>query len=91
MVVWLCASLPEIACLTSFVACFFTFHLPACLLAHPPACLLPCMPAPSIRRIQQVLVELGDKEPSFVGSSRWIGAIELSYVLDQLLGVRSVI
>ncbi|CAN6464361.1 unnamed protein product [Victoria cruziana] len=42
---------------------------------------------PSHRKIQQSLVEIGDKEPSFIGSSEWIGAIELSYVLDKLLGV----
>ena len=29
----------------------------------------------------------GDKEASFVGSKQWIGALELSYVLDSLLGV----
>ncbi|KAG0461120.1 hypothetical protein HPP92_021417 [Vanilla planifolia] len=39
------------------------------------------------RDIQQALVEIGDKEPSFVGSREWIGAIELSFVLDKLLGV----
>ncbi|CAH8307231.1 unnamed protein product [Eruca vesicaria subsp. sativa] len=42
---------------------------------------------PSHREIQQTLVEIGDKEPSFVGSREWIGAIELSFVLDKLLGV----
>ncbi|URE09402.1 Peptidase family C78 [Musa troglodytarum] len=42
---------------------------------------------PSHREIQQALVDMGDKEPSFVGSCEWIGAIELSYVLDKLLGV----
>ncbi|XP_068651394.1 probable Ufm1-specific protease [Aristolochia californica] len=42
---------------------------------------------PSHWEIQQALVELGDKEPSFLGSREWIGAIELSYVLDKLLGV----
>ncbi|KAF3780141.1 putative Ufm1-specific protease [Nymphaea thermarum] len=42
---------------------------------------------PSHREIQQALVEIGDKELSFIGSSEWIGAIELSYVLDKLLGV----
>jgi hypothetical protein len=40
-----------------------------------------------IREIQQVLVDIGDKDPSFVGSREWIGAIELSFVLDKLLGV----
>lgn len=42
---------------------------------------------PSHREIQQVLVEIGDKDPSFIGSRDWIGAIELSFVLDKLLGV----
>ena len=40
-----------------------------------------------LREIQQVLVEIGDKDPSFIGSREWIGAIELSFVLDKLLGV----
>ncbi|KAM2939079.1 hypothetical protein FF1_038785 [Malus domestica] len=42
---------------------------------------------PSHREIQQALVEIGDKDPSFIGSHEWIGAIELSFVLDKLLGV----
>ncbi|MED6124169.1 hypothetical protein PIB30_056579 [Stylosanthes scabra] len=42
---------------------------------------------PSHRQIQQILVEIGDKDPSFVGTRDWIGAIELSFVLDKLLGV----
>lgn len=32
-------------------------------------------------------MEIGDKEPAFIGSREWIGAIELSFVLDKLLGV----
>ena len=32
-------------------------------------------------------MEIGDKDRSFVGSREWIGAIELSFVLDKLLGV----
>lgn len=48
-------------------------------------------PGALCRLIQETLVEMGDKEPAFVGSSRWIGAIELSYVLDQLLGVRAAL
>ncbi|KAI3686398.1 hypothetical protein L1987_80074 [Smallanthus sonchifolius] len=44
---------------------------------------------PSHREIQQSLVEIGDKDPSFIGSREWIGAIELSFVLDKLLGVSS--
>jgi len=31
----------------------------------------------------------GDKEPAFIGSKQWVGAVELSFVLDQLLGVSS--
>ncbi|KAL5717897.1 hypothetical protein ACHQM5_010852 [Ranunculus cassubicifolius] len=46
---------------------------------------------PSHREIQQALVEIGDKDRSFVGSREWIGAIELSFVLDKLLGVSSKI
>ncbi|CAN1136560.1 Probable Ufm1-specific protease [Linum perenne] len=42
---------------------------------------------PSHREIQAALVEIGDKEAPFVGSREWIGAIELSFVLDKLLGV----
>ncbi|KAF6176990.1 hypothetical protein GIB67_027790 [Kingdonia uniflora] len=42
---------------------------------------------PTHREIQQALVEIGDKDPSFIGSREWIGAIELSFVLDKLLGV----
>lgn len=42
---------------------------------------------PSHRKIQETLVEIGDKEPSFTGSREWIGAIELSFVLDKLLDV----
>ncbi|KAJ8553970.1 hypothetical protein K7X08_024648 [Anisodus acutangulus] len=42
---------------------------------------------PSHMAIQQALVEIGDKYPSFIGSREWIGAIELSFVLDKLLGV----
>ncbi|XP_047314479.1 probable Ufm1-specific protease [Impatiens glandulifera] len=42
---------------------------------------------PSHREIQQTLVEIGDKESSFTGSREWIGAIELSFVLDKLLDV----
>uniref|UniRef100_A0A7N0RJ20 Probable Ufm1-specific protease n=1 Tax=Kalanchoe fedtschenkoi TaxID=63787 RepID=A0A7N0RJ20_KALFE len=44
---------------------------------------------PSHREVQQVLVDIGDKDPSFIGSREWIGAIEISFVLDKLLGVSS--
>lgn len=41
------------------------------------------------RQIQEVLVSLGDKESAFIGSNNWIGAIELSYILDEYLGITS--
>lgn len=46
---------------------------------------------PTHEKIQETLVKIGDKEPSFKGSQNWIGAIELSFVLDELLGVSSKI
>lgn len=30
---------------------------------------------------------LGDKDASFVGSSKWIGAVELGYILDEYCGI----
>jgi hypothetical protein len=44
-------------------------------------------PVPTHREIQACLCRIGDKPASFVGSKQWIGAIELSYVLDELLGM----
>jgi hypothetical protein len=51
---------------------------------------------PSHREIQTCLVQLGDKPSSFVGSSQWIGAIEIQQCLAQfynlscrILNVRS--
>ncbi|KAK7097816.1 ufm1-specific protease 2-like isoform X1 [Littorina saxatilis] len=46
-------------------------------------------PVPSHKEIQQALVTVGDKEASFVGSKKWIGSFEVSFVLDHLLGVTS--
>ncbi|XP_026990796.1 ufm1-specific protease 2 [Tachysurus fulvidraco] len=46
---------------------------------------------PTHKQIQQALVDMGDKEPSFVGSRQWIGSIEVQAVLNQLLGVNSKI
>ncbi len=43
---------------------------------------------PSHREIQNTLVKVGDKEASFAGSRQWIGAVELGFVLDELLGVQ---
>ena len=45
--------------------------------------------SPHCREIQQLLVKIGDKDKSFVGSNKWIGAIEIGYVLDEYLGVTS--
>ena len=44
---------------------------------------------PTHRAIQETLVRIGDKPPSFVGGRQWIGSFEISYVLDTLLGVTS--
>ncbi|XP_076446433.1 ufm1-specific protease 2-like [Babylonia areolata] len=46
-------------------------------------------PIPSHREIQKALVVVGDKEPSFVGSKKWIGSFEVSYCLDNMIGVTS--
>ncbi|KAM4604465.1 ufm1-specific protease 2 [Polymixia lowei] len=46
---------------------------------------------PTHKEIQQALVDIGDKQASFVGSRQWIGSIEVQAVLDQLLGVTSKI
>eukprot|EP00898_Chlorokybus_atmophyticus_P002554 jgi/Chlat1/329/Chrsp1S03076 len=39
--------------------------------------------------VPEVLVRIEDKPSTFVNSRQWIGAIELSYVLDTLIGVSS--
>lgn len=44
-------------------------------------------PPPTHHKIQQALVEVGDKEPSFVGSTQWIGSFEVSATLNHLMGV----
>lgn len=46
------------------------------------------LPVPSHQQIQSTLVKLGDKEPNFVGSKKWIGSFELSLIFDSLYGVR---
>lgn len=46
---------------------------------------------PTHRQIQQALVDLGDKKRSFVGSSEWIGSMEISFCLNKMLGVDSKI
>ena len=32
-------------------------------------------------------MDVGDKEPNFVGSRKWIGSMEVSFCLDHLIGV----
>lgn len=44
-------------------------------------------PVPFHTDIQKILVSLGDKPPNFVGSSNWIGAIEISMCLQNLYDV----
>lgn len=44
---------------------------------------------PDHKTIQKTLVEVGDKEPSFVGTRKWIGSQEVGYVLNQLYGITS--
>lgn len=46
------------------------------------------VPVPSHRDMQQTLVRIGDKEAKFVGSCQWIGANEVGYLLDELIGVQ---
>ncbi len=46
---------------------------------------------PSIPEIQKILVDLGDKPANFVGTKEWIGAFEVSLVLNKLLDVESKI
>ncbi|KAM3623345.1 uncharacterized protein V6R79_009987 [Siganus canaliculatus] len=48
-------------------------------------------PVPTHKEIQQALVDVGDKQGSFVGSRQWIGSIEVQAVLNQLLTVTSKI
>ncbi|XP_016911656.1 ufm1-specific protease 1 [Apis cerana] len=46
---------------------------------------------PSIRRIQEVLVTLNDKEQPFIGSREWIGSFEVCLVLNHLYDILSKI
>jgi len=46
---------------------------------------------PSIPKIQEILIEMGDKQSNFKGSQDWIGAFEVSLVLNKLLDVESKI
>ena len=42
---------------------------------------------PTIQDIQQTLVRVGDKCPSFIGSKEWIGTFEASIVIDEWYNV----
>ena len=42
---------------------------------------------PTHQQIQQALVDVGDKQPSLIGSKEWIGSFEVSACLSHLLGV----
>ncbi|KAM3960301.1 UFM1 specific peptidase 1 [Aphomia sociella] len=42
---------------------------------------------PSIREIQEVLVQLEDKPKSFSGSKQWIGSFEVCLVIDKLYDI----
>uniref|UniRef100_A0A2A4JZR1 Probable Ufm1-specific protease 2 n=1 Tax=Heliothis virescens TaxID=7102 RepID=A0A2A4JZR1_HELVI len=44
---------------------------------------------PTHREIQQCLVNIGDKQSSFLGSKQWIGSTEVMFCLETLLGVQS--
>lgn len=46
---------------------------------------------PSLRRIQEVLFEVGDKPQSFVGSQEWIGSYEACIILDHLYCVSKIV
>ena len=47
----------------------------------------PQQSVPSLRVIQETLVEVGDKLEAFVGSRDWIGTYEACIILDHLFGV----
>ena len=45
------------------------------------------MPASGVQGVSGLQLCAGDKPSTFVGSKQWIGAIELGFILDTLLGV----
>jgi len=44
---------------------------------------------PTHEEIQSVLVDVGDKQDSFIGSQKWIGSQEVCYVLNHLYDINS--
>ena len=45
------------------------------------------IPIPSHCKIQQCLVDIGDKPSTFIGSKQWIGSTEISFVLQTFLNI----
>lgn len=43
---------------------------------------------PSIGKIQETLVNVGDKPATFAGSKEWIGTVEAAMVMDELLSIQ---
>ena len=41
----------------------------------------------STREIQKKLIEIGDKEESFLNSKDWIGSVEVGFIIDSLFDV----
>ena len=44
---------------------------------------------PTHAQIQKCLVEIGDKENSFIGSRQWIGSTEVGFVLERACEIQS--
>jgi len=42
---------------------------------------------PTIPEIQELLVKIGDKDKKIIGSTDWIGAVEINLVLNELFGI----
>lgn len=49
------------------------------------------IPIPTHRKIQQCLVDIGDKPSAFIDSKQWIGSTEVSFVLSTLLNINAKI
>ena len=46
-------------------------------------------PIPTHEQIQKCLVDIGDKEKSFIGSKQWIGSTEVGFVLETSCQIQS--
>ena len=44
---------------------------------------------PTHAQIQKCLVDIGDKEKSFIGSKQWIGSTEVGFVLEKACEIQS--